>query len=163
RDRDLARDHADNRHRDRVGGDFFSALDEKIVVLALADVDAAAAAADHDAGVRLRDAQPRIGPGLARRDDADERRAGVALRVGALAFGAWVDLFVLGRSLPPAGWRPLIFDVLLFSIFALHHSVFARDFARVWLGMIPAGLHRSVYVWVASLLLIVVCLLWRPI
>ncbi len=88
---------------------------------------------------------------------------GGALFVASLAVCAWLYLFVLGRSLPPAGWRPLVFDALLFTIFALHHSLFARDFARAWLAMIPARLQRSVYVWVASLLLIAVCLLWRPI
>ena len=83
--------------------------------------------------------------------------------VASLAFCAWWYLFVLGRSVPPAGWRPLLVDALLFTIFALHHSLFARDFARAWLAMIPARLQRSVYVWVASLLLVAVCLLWRPI
>ena len=88
---------------------------------------------------------------------------GGALFVASLALCAWWYLFVLGRLLPPAGWRPLVFDALLFTIFALHHSLFARDFARAWLARIPAHLHRSIYVWVASLLLIAVCLLWRPI
>jgi protein-S-isoprenylcysteine O-methyltransferase Ste14 len=88
---------------------------------------------------------------------------GGAIFVGSLALCAWWYLFVLGRLPPPAGWRPLVFDALLFTIFALHHSLFARDFARAWLHAIPTRLHRSVYVWVASLLLIGVCLLWRPI
>jgi protein-S-isoprenylcysteine O-methyltransferase Ste14 len=88
---------------------------------------------------------------------------GGTIFVASLACCAWWYLFVLGRSRPPAGWVPLIVDALLFSIFALHHSLFARDTARAWLATIPARLHRSVYVWVASLLLIAVCLLWRPI
>jgi methanethiol S-methyltransferase len=88
---------------------------------------------------------------------------GGGIFVVSLAWCGWWYLFVLGRSLPPAGWRPLLIDALLFTIFALHHSLFARDIARRWLMRIPARLHRSVYVWVASLLLIVVCVLWRPV
>ena len=42
-----------------VGRDLPAVLDEEVVVLALADVDAAAAAADDDAGVRLADPQAR--------------------------------------------------------------------------------------------------------
>ena len=84
RDRDLARHHADNRHRNRVRRDLLAALDEEVVVLPLADVDAAAAAADDDAGVRLADAQAGVGPRLARGDDADQRGARVALRIRAV-------------------------------------------------------------------------------
>jgi protein-S-isoprenylcysteine O-methyltransferase Ste14 len=52
----------------------------------------------------------------------------------------------------------------VFSSFAAHHSVFARDSVKRWLAAaVPAELERSVYVWTASLLLIVVCMLWRPI
>src|SRR5439155_25686903 len=38
-----------------------------------------------DAGVRLADAQPGVGPRLARRDHADQRRARIPLRIGAIA------------------------------------------------------------------------------
>ena len=85
RNRNLARHHADDRHRDRVGRDLAAAFDEEIVVLPFADVDAAAAAADDHAGVRLGDAQPGVDPRLARRDHADQRRPRVALRIGAVA------------------------------------------------------------------------------
>lgn len=55
-------------------------------------------------------------------------------------------------------------DVALLTLFAAHHSIFARDPVKTWLaGLVPARLIRSVYVWIASLLLIGVCLLWRPI
>jgi hypothetical protein len=56
---------------------------EEILVLLLADVDAAATAADDDAGARLTCAKPRIAPRLARRDHAKQRRARVAPRIGA--------------------------------------------------------------------------------
>ena len=59
-------------------------LDEEVVVLPLADVDAAAAAADHDARAWLAEREPRIDPRFARGDHADQRRARVALRIGAV-------------------------------------------------------------------------------
>ena len=56
-----------------------------------------------------------------------------------------------------------LFDVALFSIFALHHSALARTGARAWISRtVSPQLERSVYVWIASLLFLAVCLLWRP-
>lgn len=55
-------------------------------------------------------------------------------------------------------------DLALFTVFALHHSVFARERVRsVVARTVPAPLERSVYVWIASLLLIGICALWRPV
>ena len=85
RDRDLARHHPDDRDRDRVGSDLPAVLDEEVVVLPLADVDAASPAADDDAGSRLADPQARVGPRLARRDHRDERRARIPFGIGAIA------------------------------------------------------------------------------
>jgi methanethiol S-methyltransferase len=60
--------------------------------------------------------------------------------------------------------REIAIDVLLVTVFAAHHSIFARDRVKAWLAdVVPARLLRSVYVWIAGLLLIVVCLAWRPI
>ena len=62
-------------------------------------------------------------------------------------------------SAGPATW-----DLALFTVFAMHHSVFARDRVRAWVGSTcPPGLERSFYVWVASLLFIAVCALWQPV
>jgi protein-S-isoprenylcysteine O-methyltransferase Ste14 len=84
--------------------------------------------------------------------------------VGSLIVCVWWFVVVLGRPTPPAGPTAWIWNVLLFSVFAVHHSVFARESAKRWLAAaVPAELIRSVYVWTASLLLVVVCLLWRPI
>src|SRR5262249_35146203 len=69
---------------DRVRRDLASALDEEIVILPLAHIDAAATAPDDDAGSLLRDAQRGIVPGFARRDDRNQRSARVALRIGAV-------------------------------------------------------------------------------
>ena len=89
---------------------------------------------------------------------------GGALFVASLALTAWWYLDVLGRTLPFTGWGPLLIDTALFSLFAAHHSVFARDgVKRVVAVLIPGHLIRSFYVWTASVLLMLVCLLWVPI
>jgi protein-S-isoprenylcysteine O-methyltransferase Ste14 len=60
--------------------------------------------------------------------------------------------------------RAVLIDVALFSVFALHHSVFARRPVRAFVqSRVPAHLERSVYVWVASLMLIAVCAAWRAV
>jgi protein-S-isoprenylcysteine O-methyltransferase Ste14 len=59
--------------------------------------------------------------------------------------------------------RAAAVDVLLFTVFALHHSVFARpSVKRRVIRVIPPHLERSLYVWVASLLLLGVLLWWEP-
>src|SRR5262249_601942 len=234
RNRDLARHHADDRDRDRVRRHLLPAFDEEIVVLPFADVDPAAAAADDHAGIRLADAQSGLGPRFARRDDADQRRTRIPLRIRAVAvvpdvvtletrhvangdaghrrrdaaaevagvefsdraraaaaaahrspelfpsnaerrdgadagdgdagaagvthgryssadvarafvwtggalfvialmWCAWWYLFEAGRPLPYTGPGAIAIDACLFSVFALHHSVFARATAKRWL------------------------------
>ena len=60
--------------------------------------------------------------------------------------------------------RAIAVNLALFSAFALHHSIFARGPVRAFVRQrFPAPLERSVYVWVASLMLIVVCYGWRAI
>lgn len=88
---------------------------------------------------------------------------GGTIFVAALVVFAGWFLFVLGRAAPSGGWQPLVLDAALFTIFALHHSVFARDSVKRRLAAIPPGLRRSVYVWCASLLLILVCIAWQTI
>lgn len=89
---------------------------------------------------------------------------GGALFVGALAFCAWWYLVPLGETMPFAGPGPVAFDAAIFSVFALHHSVFARDgVKRAIARIVPDVLMRSVYVWGASLLLVIVCWSWRRI
>ena len=59
--------------------------------------------------------------------------------------------------------RDAIVNVVLFTVFALHHSIMARTGAKAWLTrLVPADLERTVYVWIASLLFLAVCWLWRP-
>jgi protein-S-isoprenylcysteine O-methyltransferase Ste14 len=88
---------------------------------------------------------------------------GGALFVGALACCGYTYAFTWSQTpaFNPAG---ISMDALLFSVFALHHSLFARDSVKRWLSrVVPDSMMRSVYVWVASLLLIGVCLAWQPV
>jgi methanethiol S-methyltransferase len=58
---------------------------------------------------------------------------------------------------------PLLANVALFTLFALHHSLLARTGAKAWLArVVPPPLERSIYVWTASALFAATCLLWRP-
>src|SRR5262245_27770926 len=66
------------------------------------------------------------------------------------------------RTDGPLRPAPLVWNVVLFSVFALHHSVFARESVRRWLAHAFGRLERSFYVWIASLLFIAVCKLWLP-
>ena len=60
--------------------------------------------------------------------------------------------------------RAITWNVVLFTVFAMHHSVFARERVRAWVARVcPPGLERSFYVWVASILFIAVCAWWQPV
>ena len=89
--------------------------------------------------------------------------SGGVLFVASLVVWLWWYLIELGTAGPWRGWVPLAFDAILFTVFALHHSVFAREPIKRSLTAVPPGLRRSVYVWVASLLLLLVSLAWRRI
>jgi protein-S-isoprenylcysteine O-methyltransferase Ste14 len=80
----------------------------------------------------------------------------------AAAIGVRDTYVIAGGSVIPLG--EIVIDVLLVTLFALHHSLFARDRVKASLAkVVPDRLLRSVYVWIASLLLILVCLSWQPI
>lgn len=88
--------------------------------------------------------------------------AGGALFVAALAGCAWSFAVVWARTPPLVDRTAVGVDLLLFTLFAAHHSLFARDAIKQRLARLaPPALLRSVYVWIASILLIVVCLAWR--
>lgn len=91
--------------------------------------------------------------------------AGALLFVGALSFFLYAYLVRFGR---PAGegpaLGPIIVDFVLFSGFALHHSLFARTGLKAWVRrLVPVTLERSFYTWVASAFLLATCWWWRPV
>jgi protein-S-isoprenylcysteine O-methyltransferase Ste14 len=91
------------------------------------------------------------------------RWAGGAIFVGALAFCAYTFAFVWSRDAEFQA-AAIVTNVLLFTTFAAHHSVFAREPVKRGIErVVPNRLIRSTYVWIASLLLIAVCGFWRTI
>jgi len=88
--------------------------------------------------------------------------AGGGLFVSALAFLTYSYAVTWSRATTFDGTAVAV-DALLFSAFALHHSLFARDAAKRWLAsVVPDAMLRSAYVWIASALLIGVCAAWQP-
>jgi protein-S-isoprenylcysteine O-methyltransferase Ste14 len=103
------------------------------------------------------------------------RRPGVGALVcawtGAAAFVAslLVFLYLYGitygrvRAASPAG-RAVVTDILLFSLFALHHSLLARSgLKRRVTQVLPDWLERSAFTWAASALFVFVCVAWQPV
>jgi protein-S-isoprenylcysteine O-methyltransferase Ste14 len=91
--------------------------------------------------------------------------AGAALFLLSLLWSAYAYLIGFDRRPPRLSRTTAItFDVGLFSVFALHHSLLARAgakrFVRAWA---PPELERSIYTWTASLLFIAVCVWWEPV
>jgi protein-S-isoprenylcysteine O-methyltransferase Ste14 len=67
------------------------------------------------------------------------------------------------RTFVAGKFSPIAWNVALFTIFALHHSLFARERVRAGMQRLTGSLERAVYVWIASALFIVVCAAWRPV
>ncbi len=90
---------------------------------------------------------------------------GGALFAASLLFFLSSYLVVFGRPAPQGPWlRPALVNTLLFSVFALHHSVLARTRMRGLVRrLLPDYLERATYTWVASLLFIAVCWWWQPV
>jgi methanethiol S-methyltransferase len=66
---------------------------------------------------------------------------------------------------PPAGLgAALVVDLALIAVFGLQHSVMARPgFKAAWTRLVPPPIERSMYVLLASLALLLLMHLWRPI
>jgi hypothetical protein len=80
---------------------------------------------------------------------------GGALFVLSLAFCAWSYAVVMGRPAPATGWTAVAIEAALLTLFALHHSLFARERVKDTISqLIPATLVRSCYVWIASALVL---------
>ncbi|HEV8394099.1 MAG TPA: hypothetical protein VGQ37_07485 [Vicinamibacterales bacterium] len=88
--------------------------------------------------------------------------------LGAALFAASLGWFVFSYfvrfpALPTADGAAgaVAWDVALFTVFAAHHSLFARDSVRVRVERWFPGRERSVYVWVASLVFAGVSAAWQ--
>jgi methanethiol S-methyltransferase len=89
---------------------------------------------------------------------------GGAWFVAALSLTAWWYAMRFGQDRAFTGWTAIAVDGLLVSAFAFHHSAFAREpIKRRLASLVPNRLLRSVYVWVASSLLILTDLWWQPV
>ena len=80
--------------------------------------------------------------------------------------GSSIRYLVRFGDVEPDGARlaPVVIDVALFSVFALHHSVLARSSVKATLtALLPQDSSVQHYTWVASLLFIAVCTWWQPV
>jgi len=75
----------------------------------------------------------------------------------------WVSITV-DRGPDAALGVALIGNLILIALFGVQHSVMARQgFKRAWTRIVPEPAERSVYVLIASAVLIILFLFWRPI
>jgi protein-S-isoprenylcysteine O-methyltransferase Ste14 len=90
---------------------------------------------------------------------------GAGLFALSLLWFMYAYLIVFGRHAPSGPvFPPLATNFVLFSIFALHHSLLARSRPKRMVRQIVAPeLERSLYTWVASLLFIGVCTWWQSV
>jgi protein-S-isoprenylcysteine O-methyltransferase Ste14 len=89
---------------------------------------------------------------------------GGAIFVLSLAACAYVYLVVWATPAAGGDWAAVAADVTVFALFALHHSLLARaPIKRLVARVVPEALLRTVYVWTASLLLLLVLAIWQRI
>jgi protein-S-isoprenylcysteine O-methyltransferase Ste14 len=76
----------------------------------------------------------------------------------------WVEVTV-DRGGPAASLgTSIVIDLALIALFGLQHSIMARrGFKAAWTKLVPVAVERSTFVLIASGVLILMFLLWRPI
>lgn len=92
---------------------------------------------------------------------------GGLLFAASLTYAGFAYLTSFGESAGRWAWRDgavaIGADVLLFTFFAAHHSLFARFGMKAWVARLAPSIERSIYVWCASLLFILVMWGWVPV
>ena len=90
--------------------------------------------------------------------------------LGGAAFVVSLALFLYAYLTRFGDWRseaavaPGLLNATLFTIFALHHSLFARTrLKQLVVRFVPAWFERSLYTWTASVLFVAVVLAWQPV
>ena len=87
--------------------------------------------------------------------------------VFALSLLYFVFRYALTFGVPATGGNAaaaIAVNVALFTVFALHHSLFARAGLRAWAARVfQPDMERSAYVWLASALFFAVCGFWQPV
>lgn len=85
--------------------------------------------------------------------------------LGTFLYAIWF-VWTMDAAHPPSASlaSALLIDAGLLTLFALQHSVMARQgFKRAWTKIVPHPLERSTYVLAASLALLAMIVFWQPI
>jgi hypothetical protein len=89
---------------------------------------------------------------------------GAALFAFSLGFFLYSYLIRFGRDARGSPLQAIVIDLLLFSLFALHHSALARAGLKARMqALVTPALERSCYTWTSSLLFLAVCAGWQAV
>lgn len=85
------------------------------------------------------------------------------LGTAAIIYFLWFMEFRLDSAIPAMNLNDAVANLLLFLLFPLQHSVFARDFWKNWITRyIHPLMERPVYVGTSAVALAVMVALWQP-